>query len=123
MLEPCTKEFATSHGCKKPVGLRWMLRRKPKDGNENFVKARVVAQQVNTGELLDVYAATPTSIGQRIVLWEALREDWIIGSTDISTAFLHARVPDDMYLFASKLASGLGSNDPCDLYWVRQALY
>ncbi len=87
------------------------------------MKAGIVAQQVNLGDWLDVCAATPTSIGQRLIVWVAVRLSRIIGSIDISTAFLHARVPDDIFLFASKLASGVGSDDPCDLYWVRQALY
>ena len=57
ILEPCTKEFVIAHGCKKPVELRWLLRRKPKDGNEKLVKARIVAQQVNLGGLISMISS------------------------------------------------------------------
>eukprot|EP00972_Heterocapsa_arctica_P069002 10197144-Heterocapsa_arctica.AAC.1 len=58
------------------------------------MKVRVVAQEINDGSIQDTYAATPTNIGARILLYEALRRGWPVMLGDVSTAFLHAFLPE-----------------------------
>ncbi len=118
VLEPCTWEIAREHGCEKPGGLRWIVHQKP-----DKMKARIVAQQVNTGEWADTFAATPVHVSQRLLVHRALVRGYLLGNIDIGTAFLHARVQEDMWLFALKPASGVGSDLPVELYRVVRALY
>eukprot|EP00972_Heterocapsa_arctica_P096687 14264541-Heterocapsa_arctica.AAC.1 len=72
------------------VNARWLLT----DRYERGVKARVVAQEINDGSIQDTYAATPTNIGARVLLCEALRRGWPVMLGDVSTAFLHAALPE-----------------------------
>ena len=44
---------------------------------------------------MDGFAATPTGIGQRLLLWKALQSKWSLFLLDIATAFLHAMMPED----------------------------
>ena len=85
VLEPCTWEVAREHGCEKPVGLRWIVHQKP-----DKMKARIVAQQVNTGEWADTFAATPVHVSQRLLVHRALARGYLLGNIDIGTAFSHA---------------------------------
>eukprot|EP00972_Heterocapsa_arctica_P058543 8636121-Heterocapsa_arctica.AAC.1 len=62
------------------VPSRWLLT----DSHERGVKARV-AQEVNQGSIQDTYAATPTSIGAHILLFEAARHGWDVMIGDVST--------------------------------------
>ena len=61
----------------------WVLVQKP-DGS---VRARCVATQVNYGTEMDAFAATPTIIGQRVLLLRALQNHWKVKTADISVAF------------------------------------
>lgn len=78
----------------KPISTRWILTRKGER-----VKARVVVQQVRFGspgsrfDELDVYAAAPTLLGQRILFWWAILHDWRICQADLKAAFLHVPIP------------------------------
>ena len=46
------------------VPARWLTHRKA----TGVMKVRLVAQQVNDGSLQDTFAATPSSVGQRLLL-------------------------------------------------------
>ena len=78
------------------VPARWLLHRKP----TRIVKARLVAQQVNDGSLQDTFAATPSTVGQRLLLMKSAERDWPVALGDVSTAFLHAPLEpaDHIYL-------------------------
>eukprot|EP00972_Heterocapsa_arctica_P013461 1982973-Heterocapsa_arctica.AAC.1 len=77
---------------------RWVLTDKPA---KDQVKARVVAQQLRSsgGSDLDVFAATPTTFGQRLLVQRAIVRDWILHIGDVSTAFLHAALPSDAKIY------------------------
>ncbi|CAE8598018.1 unnamed protein product, partial [Polarella glacialis] len=62
------------------------------------VKARLVAQQVNTGGWADTFAATPSGCAHRLLLLVAARKQWPVQLGDVSTAFLHASLPEPVYL-------------------------
>ncbi|CAE8582737.1 unnamed protein product [Polarella glacialis] len=62
------------------------------------VKARLVAQQVNTGGWADTFAATPSGCAHRLLLLVAARKQWPVQLGDVSTAFLHASLPQPVYL-------------------------
>ena len=79
------------------VSSRWVLRNKPTAENPRRVKARLVARQFSRGAVAaDVYAATPTPVGQRLLLERSLERGWPTFLIDVSTAFLHATIPEDM---------------------------
>jgi hypothetical protein len=68
----------------KVVGTRWVLRGK----NDGSVKCRLVARQIHKkGVWADAVAATPTSVGQRIVIMECNRRGHELVLIDVKTAF------------------------------------
>eukprot|EP00972_Heterocapsa_arctica_P108472 15974417-Heterocapsa_arctica.AAC.1 len=71
---------------------RWLLGER--DEGER-VKARVVAQQLNKGSPLDTYAAAPTSVAARLLAVYAKEKGYLVKLGDVSTAFLHAKLPDN----------------------------
>ena len=62
------------------------------------VKARIVAQELNLGQWVDAFAATPASIGQRLVAYTAAKAGWEVLIGDVKTAFLHATLPEHVYV-------------------------
>ena len=74
------------HG-KKVIRSGWVL----SDRGET-VKARLVAQEVNYGDYMDAFAATPMSASLRVLLKIAMQRGWPVRLADLSTAFLYARL-------------------------------
>ena len=61
------------------------------------VKARIVVQQLRrfcSATWLDIFAACPTVIAHRLLLWQAMKNSWDVVQGDVSTAFLHAPLDD-----------------------------
>lgn len=103
------------------VNSRWVLRKKPKPGQPCAVKARLVAQEFNKGSYSDSFAATPTTVGQRITLATGLKKKWQIGIVDISTAFLHAELPQKSPVYLVPPAT---EGYSADMVWVaHKAVY
>ena len=75
------------------IGTPWVVRLKPTATNSQSVKARLVAQQLNTGHWTHAFAAAPTPTGLRLVMLCALKHDLLLYTLDVSTAFLHAAWP------------------------------
>ena len=94
---------------------RWVLTKK----SPVRVKGRVVVQQVNTGSLMDTFAASPTSMAQRIIVQRALERGWSLVPGDVATAFLHAPLPEDMCILVKPPAT---EKSGC-LWRLRKALY
>ena len=76
------------------VPSRWLLKVKGEG-----VRARLVAQEVNKGTPQDTYSATPTVLGQRLLLQVAASRKWVVQLADVSTAFLHAPLPKEPPVF------------------------
>jgi len=78
------------------IPMRFLYKLKP----NGLVKARLVVQQVKhfaSGiSWTQTFAATPTSVAHRVLLWYAMRNHWPINDGDVSTAFLHADLPPEM---------------------------
>ena len=95
---------------------RWVLTRK----SPIRVKARLVAQQLNLGEWMDAFAATPTSAGLRIVAMLAALKNLGLKFGDVSTAFCHAWLPKDEKLY---LVPPEGEQKPGVVWRLERALY
>jgi len=91
---------------KRAIGTRWVL--KAKESNEGRVcKARVVVQQINMYQSTDFYAPTPSLSCLRLLLshnsWSRnthTSQNYTLQSFDVSTAFLHADLEDEVYILA-----------------------
>jgi hypothetical protein len=106
---------------KQLVNSRFVLVDRSKPGAPR-VKARIVAQQLNLsgGTWAETFAATPTTLGQRLLLWHAAKNGWKVQTADVSTAFLHASLPagDAVYIVPPvSLRQGTG------LWKLHKALY
>eukprot|EP00972_Heterocapsa_arctica_P075383 11120273-Heterocapsa_arctica.AAC.1 len=75
------------------ISSRWLLKQRPDD-----VKARIIVQEVNDGSPRDSYAATPTSMGRRLLMAIATRNRWSTQFGDVSTAFLHALIDELIFV-------------------------
>ena len=95
---------------------RWIFTRKSADR----VKGRIVAQQRNLGEWADTFAATPTSVGQRILLKIASTKGLVLKFGDISCAFLYAHLPPEEKIYLVPLES---ERKPGMVWKLLRALY
>ena len=77
------------------VSSRWLLKQR----DPSTVKARIVAQQLNTGTPMDTFAATPTTTAQRLVMLIAFSRCWGLKLGDVGTAFLHALLTAGMDVY------------------------
>ena len=81
----------------KVIKSRWVLRQKG-----SSVRARIVAkgytEEVNDND--DIIASTPIFCVLRLLLTLALIFNWIVRTSDISAAFLHAKTTTkDLFMF------------------------
>ena len=81
-------------------------------------KARLIAQGM-LEEVDDTYSPTPTAESVRICLTIAVMRDWVIKFTDVSTAFLHAAVIGNIYVYPPE-TENLG---PTKVWRLNKALY
>ena len=98
------------------INSRWVLGQK----TPTEVRARVVVQQVNKGSWDDTYAATPTASATRILAAYASMMKYPLVPGDISTAFLHAKIPDGETILVRPLIT---DRKPGVVWKLRQALY
>ena len=73
---------------------RWLDDLKPRDGDENHVRSRIVVQQYNVGSRHDVHQGTPPLKVLRMLLALATSKDShrrkVCGIWDVSVAFFHS---------------------------------
>ena len=77
------------------VSSRWLLKQR----EPSTVKARIVAQQLNTGTPMDTFAATPTTTAQRLVMLIVFSRRLGLKLGDVGTAFLHAPLTAGVNIF------------------------
>ena len=109
----------------KVIPSRWVLRQRGQ-AEAATVKARIVAQEINTGIWKDVYAATPSGVALRILLWWADRNGWRVELGDVTAAFLHAKYLGDKPTFIIPPKSevvGLPAGALGELWLLCQMLY
>ena len=105
----------------RTIGTRWVITSKPLPDNLSNVKARLVVQDVNYGLPMDTFAATPTGLSVRLVLLRAMERTWKVGITDLSSAFLHAKLePSEQVIITAPKA---GWSLPLAWYVCMRALY
>ena len=89
---------------KKPVGSRWVFKRKMKDGRVDRFKARVVAKgfsQIPGIDFHDTFSPTLAYSSLRLILALAVNHGWGLRQLDVVTAFLKAKLPADEVVYMS----------------------
>ena len=92
-----------------PIGCRWLYtlkhypydtyqKQSPEAEGEATHKARLIVQGMNE-ECDDTYSPTPMAESIRLVITLAISNHWDIRFTDVSTAFLHADVIGNPYIY------------------------
>ena len=93
-----------------PIGCRWLYtlkhypydtyqKQSPEAEAEATHKARLIVQGMNE-ECDDTYSPTPMAESIRLVITLAVSNNWDIRFTDVSTAFLHADVIGNPYIYS-----------------------
>ena len=103
------------------ISTRWVITVKPC----GTVKARLVARDVNNGSWQDTFSSTPSSAGLRCALALAAHRGWSVVTGDLTTAFLHATIPEGETVYV-RAAHPLHQAGTCwqlqrALYGLRQA--
>ena len=112
-----------------PIGCRWLytLKEYPHDTYQSDdpeaeatsrYKARLIVQGMHE-EVDDTYSPTPTAESVRTCLTLAVKMNWDIRFTDVSTAFLHVAVEGNKYVHPPS-TEGL---DVTKVWRLNKALY
>ncbi len=97
MREPATYEQIAEHKSLgrdvRVIKSGWVLTKR----SPSVVKCRFVATEVNYGQDRErnVYASTQTTMSHRLLMARSLERQWPLLFGDISTAFVHGRLPED----------------------------
>lgn len=87
--------YCKTHGI-NIIGTRWIVTEKVIDGKPD-VRCRLVVQQVAQGsqaaQYLGFSSSTPSAESIRCLFTIASSNNWVLGTLDVSTAFMNARLP------------------------------
>ena len=119
--EDITNEAAVKLGGRM-VSTRWVLRSRAV--NPPKVKARIVAREINDGSYQDAYAASPTTTGQRLLLFFASLMGWMVTLPDVSAAFLQAMLEvGEEVCVIPPLSARAAPGKPGEVWRLKRALY
>jgi len=92
----------------KLMDTRWVNRWKG-----NMIKSRLTARGFDeyVEDKSDIYASTPLLLTLKVLLLFALQRHWIILIGDVSTAFLHATLPQDKQMYIKPPKEYYPTND------------
>ena len=110
----------TLEGKHKIITTTWVDKRK-----STTVKSRLCAREYNVkGDVRDdTFASTPTSVACRVVDLVASSKGHKTMAGDVSAAFLHAKVPDDMLILISPPGDYVSKKYQRPLWRLKRWLY
>ena len=100
------------------INSRWVLSQK----DPETTRCRVVAQQLAKNSLDDTFASTSTPTALRLILFFSLVFQWQVAVGDVSTAFLHAVLPDHVQVFVKPPVTETRKK-PGIIWKLKRALY
>lgn len=119
-----TWELTTIPPGKKLIGCRWVYKIKHKaKGEIEKHKARLVAKgftQIEGGDFNETFAPIANMTIVRCLLTVAATKQWILHQMDVSNAFLHGDLHENVYM---KLPHGYNNTHPNVVCWLKKSLY
>lgn len=109
---------------KKALGNQWLYSNKYNaDGTLERPKARLVVMgnhQKEGDDYTDTFAPVAKLTTVRIILKLAALKDWLVDQMDVSNAFLHGDLEEEIYM---KLPQGFTCSDPTQVCRLKKSLY
>lgn len=107
------------------VGCKWVFRIKRKlDGFVDIYKARLVSKRYNQQEGInysDTFSPVTKSVTIRILLTLAAQSNWFIHQLDVSNAFLHGFLKENVYM--SQPLGFIDQDHPNHVCHLQKSLY
>ncbi|XP_070672688.1 retrovirus-related Pol polyprotein from transposon RE1 isoform X1 [Malus domestica] len=113
-----------SHPSQNVVGCKWVFRiKKNPDGTIDRHKARLVAKGFHQQgvDFQETFSPIAKPVTIRILLTLAIQHDWFLNQVDISNAFLHGDLKEDVYM--QQPPGFVDPNSPSFVCKLQKSLY
>lgn len=109
---------------RKALGNMWLFSNKyDADGNHLLSKARLVVlgnNQIEGDDFNETFAPVAKLTTVRFILKVAATKNWLVHQMDVSNAFLHGDLDEEIYM---KLPQGYKTSDPNKVCRLKKSLY